>query len=224
MALRGLFFDFDGLILDTETVEVEAWKQIFAEYDYEFPDWIWKKMIGVSEEGTNKIPGLWLADKLGLANEEADKFEKQIRERRRTVSSMLLDDQPLQPGVLELLDRAEEEGWSKTVVSSSPRWWVTGHLDRLELLHRFGKIICGHEGLPSKPAPDLYLHALGLNGHQPTEVLALEDSPRGVEAAQAAGIYCVAIPNPLTAQLGLDHADEVWTSLLEFRLPSHLDN
>lgn len=81
MALRGLFFDFDGLILDTETVEVEAWKQIFAEYDYEFPDWIWKKMIGVSEEGTNKIPGLWLADKLGLPT------KKRISLRSRSASA-----------------------------------------------------------------------------------------------------------------------------------------
>src|SRR6202035_584891 len=93
------------------------------------------------------------------------------------------------------------------VASSSPRSWVVQHLMRLGLLDKFDAMKFGDEVVHRKPDPELYLAALDLLGARPEQAIALEDSPNGVRAAQNAGIYCVAIPNPITAQLPLGHAD-----------------
>ena len=74
----------------------------------------------------------------------------------------------------------------------------------------------------AKPAPDLYLAALDALETQPGDAVALEDSPHGVTAAKSAGIYCVAVPNALTAQLPLDHADLILTSLESLSLEALL--
>ncbi|MGH3000762.1 MAG: HAD family hydrolase, partial [Gaiellaceae bacterium] len=65
----------------------------------------------------------------------------------------------------------------------------------------------------SKPRPDLYLEACDLIGVPAAEAIAFEDSPNGVRAAQAAGIFCVAVPNDVTRGLGLQEADLVLDSL-----------
>jgi putative hydrolase of the HAD superfamily len=67
----------------------------------------------------------------------------------------------------------------------------------------------------SKPDPELYRLALSELGVSAAEALAVEDSPNGVAAAKAAGLFCVAVPNPLTADLALDGADVVLTSLAD---------
>lgn len=198
-AIKALFFDFDGLILDTESAEVESWRQIFAGYGEHFPDWIWQKMIGISDPEINKIPGHYLAERLGVT--QIEEFDTEVRQKRRALTLEIIETYPVMPGVTELLSHAVLNGWHKAVVSSSPRWWVEGHLEKRGLKDHFHHITCGHEGHPSKPAPDLYLATLEKLSLLPNEVIVFEDSPRGVEAALAAGLQVYVVPNPLTAQL-----------------------
>ena len=75
----------------------------------------------------------------------------------------------------------------------------------------------------AKPRPDLYLEALDRLRLEPHEGIAFEDSPNGVTAAKAAGLLCVAVPNPMTATLALDDADLVVESLADFPLPKLLE-
>ena len=95
----------------------------------------------------------------------------------------------------------------RAVASSSSRAWVTSHLSRLGLLESFDYLRCGDEVKRKKPDPELYLDVLKHFEITGDEAIVLEDSPNGVRAAQAAGIFCVAIPNVVTGQLPLDHAD-----------------
>jgi beta-phosphoglucomutase-like phosphatase (HAD superfamily) len=76
-------------------------------------------------------------------------------------------------------------------------------------------VAANHDVARAKPRPDLYLEACELVGVRPDEAVAFEDSPNGVRAAQAAGIFCVAIPNDVTRDFGLEEADLVLDSLAD---------
>ena len=95
---------------------------------------------------------------------------------------------------------------------------MDGHLARLGLLGYFDCIRCADDVKHTKPDPELYQAVLDAFGLQGSQAIALEDSPNGVTAAQRAGIFCVAVPNPVTSQLSLEHADLRLTSLEEISL------
>ena len=99
------------------------------------------------------------------------------------------------------------------------------HLTRLGLLHLFDTLVCGDD-VPvgrTKPHPDIYLKALDKLGLMPSQAIAFEDSPPGVAAAHAAGIFVVAVPNPTTASLKFEEAQLVINSLSGLPLTDLLD-
>jgi len=212
MPLRAVLFDFDGLILDTETPEKQAWHEIFARYGLEFPDLLWMTMIGQSAPDIQALPFEHLDRVIGTPVDRAA-LAAECREMRLEI----IDQKPPMPGAIEAIEACERHGLRKAVVSSSGRAWVTRHLARLGLLDRFEFLVCGYEGLPSKPAPDLYLAAIERLGLPASDCLALEDSPNGIRAAKAASLTVVAVPNELTIQLDLSQADLRLASLREWR-------
>jgi HAD superfamily hydrolase (TIGR01509 family) len=115
--------------------------------------------------------------------------------------------------VHDYIAEATHLGIQLAVASSSSRAWVSGHLTRLALSQHFLCIKCRDDVLQAKPDPALYQAALAALGVQPEEAIALEDSPNGILAAKRAGLFCVAVPNLLTRQLPLDHADLQISSL-----------
>ena len=205
--LRGVLFDFDGLILDTEVPEVQTYQEIYADHGHEFPDHVWMTMIGISSAENGELPWTVLEGLAGPLDREA------LRARSRARRLELIGHQPIQPGVVRALDACDRLGVRKAIVSSSNRSWVEGHLERLGILDRFEFCVCGHEGLPSKPAPDLYKKAVSDMQISVASALAVEDSPNGVAAATGAGIFTIAVPNPLTARLDLSRANLQVSSL-----------
>ena len=109
---------------------------------------------------------------------------------------------------------AEALGVPVGVASSSSHEWVDGLLGRLGIRHRFAAVVCRGDGVPAKPEPTSYRLACGRLGADPAHSVAVEDSPHGVAAAAAAGLYTVAVPHPLTRDLDLRRADVVVDSLL----------
>jgi HAD superfamily hydrolase (TIGR01509 family) len=210
--IRAVVFDFDGLILDTEGPVYTAWAEAFDAYGcapLTLDDWAAE--IGTSGE----------VDTIGLIQARAtlplDLDE--MHERRRARRDALLAQEAARPGVHAWLDAADALGLAVAIASSSPPEWVHTHLDRLELRTRFAHLSCFEVGLNAKPAPDLYLAACRALGVAPNEAIAVEDSPNGVTAAKRAGLFCVAVPNPITAQLDTSHADLELQSLEEVSLP-----
>ena len=122
------------------------------------------------------------------------------------------------PGVLEYLEEARKLRIALAVASSSHQDWVMGHLSRLGLAELFHSIRTADDVERVKPHPDLYDLTLTFMGVSPNRALAFEDSPNGITAAQAAGIYCVAVPNPVTAQLDIAHADQRIESMADISL------
>ena len=209
--IQGLIFDFDGLILDTETPIFQAWQEIFARYGCELAFKTWADCIGRAHDAFDPCDHLQAC--LGHPiDRESVRFEEQTRE------TQLIESQPILPGVLELITAAKKLGLKLGVASSSKRKWVIGHLARLGLAEQFDEIRCAGEVDHAKPAPDLYVSLLEAFALRPRQVIAFEDSPNGVLAARRAGIFCVAVPNALTRKLPLDHADLTLTSPSEVSL------
>ena len=118
----------------------------------------------------------------------------------------------------DFTQRAVDAGLVLAVASSSSVRWVSDHLQRLGLLDRFSTLSTCEDGVPAKPEPEVYRRALAAMGVDATEAAAFEDSPNGIAAAKAAGLFCVAVPNPMTTDLDLSGADVVVESFLKLEL------
>jgi HAD superfamily hydrolase (TIGR01509 family) len=149
-----------------------------------------------------------------------------LRARFRSESDALILQQPIMPGVVDYLNEARRLGLRLAVASSSPHNWVDTHLARLGLADRFDFTICGDDVPPgrTKPHPDLFLKALDALNIKAGEAIVFEDSPNGVTAARAAGIFVVRVPNPITLLLKTDGANLTLDSLSQIPLPKLLND
>ncbi len=209
-APRGLIFDFDGLILDTESPEFASWRDIFTEHGCALSLEAWAVCIGTADVFD---PCEHLEGQLGRPVDR----DTLRAERRRRSDALIAAQAPL-PGVVEWIGEAREMGMKLGVASSSSRDWVEGHLARLGLAPHFDCIRCADHVERVKPDPALYRVVLDGLGLRAEEAIALEDSPNGVLAARRAGIFCVAVPNPATRDLAFDDADLRLGSLAELSL------
>jgi len=213
--IRGLIFDFDGLILDTETPAFQSWQEIYQEHGCSFSLDAWAVALGTADRGFD--PCAALEAQLGRSLDHTA-----LRARRQARKFVLMEALAVLPGVAEYVEAAQRLGLRLGVASSSPRAWVEEHLARFGLLDSFNCVSCVEDVPRAKPDPALYRRTLAALGLRPDEAVAFEDSPNGATAARAAGIFCVAVPNALTCWLPLEHADLRLTSLAEIPLDTLL--
>jgi HAD superfamily hydrolase (TIGR01509 family) len=104
-----------------------------------------------------------------------------------------------------MIEQAKKAGVQVAIGSSSPHSWVDTHAKRLNIFHYFDVITCRDDVAPgrTKPNPDIYLKSLERLQVQKNEAVVFEDSINGVEASRRAGIFVVAVPNQLTAEMGV---------------------
>jgi HAD superfamily hydrolase (TIGR01509 family) len=207
--IRAFLFDFDGLLLDTETASRAGWQWLYREHGHELPLDKWALMVG-TVQGWD--PWGHLEELVGVPLDRAS-----LNDRRYAHELSLLEAEELRPGILDYLDAAERHGLKRAIVSSASRPWIDLHLARLERALGWDAIVTAdHDPDRAKPRPTLYLEALDALGVGAEEAIAFEDSPNGAKAAKAAGVYVVGIPNEVTRDLGLaDAADTVVESLAE---------
>jgi len=213
--IRALVFDFDGVILDTETPFRSSWQEIYAAHGLSVPPDEWAGWLGSSADPPQAYD--LLERHLGAAvDREGIRTERMQRELE------LLEREPPLPGVERILDDASAHGLRLAIASSSERAWVHGHLTRLGLIDRFAVLVCADDVTATKPSPELYVSALRALGVAPREAIAFEDSTHGVRAATAAGIFCVAIPNEVTRHASMEGADLVVGSLADRTLLDYI--
>jgi len=126
--------------------------------------------------------------------------------------------QPILPGVERYIADAKRLGLQVGLASSSGSEWVKGHLKRVGLIEHFEYIRCAEDVTRTKPDPELYQAVLKVMNVEPHEAIAFEDSANGALAAKRAGMYCVAVPNPMTCGLNFDHVDYRLESMAEMDL------
>ena len=209
--VHALIFDFDGLILDTEAPEFQAWQETYEEHNRRLDFDVWSQHIGKASDAFDPH-----ADLERMLGRPLDRLA--IGERRRHRNRELLLRQKVLPGVVEYLSAARELDLMVAIASSSPKAWILPLLDRLGLLSAFREIVTKDDVKEGKPSPEVYELCIKKLGVLNSEAIAFEDSPNGVSSAKAAGLLCVAVPNMITAELGFEHADLVLPSLLDLSL------
>lgn len=186
--IRGVLFDMDGLVLDSERLYTRFWMEA-----------LWKKGYAVTLEQALQLRSL---------NREAGqaKLEElfgpgisfsEVRALRIRLMDAYIEKHGIapKPGIFELLEHLKKKGILCAITSSSPMENIHRHLSANRLLHSFDRLCSGYEVPNGKPAPDIYLYGAECLGLKAEECLALEDSPAGIESAYRAGCLPVMVPD-----------------------------
>ena len=211
-----LIFDFDGVIIDTETPDFNTWEEVFRSYGVELERAWWTGFIGGSSRRADICGRLE-----ELTGQQVDR-DSLMRERRRRYIEVI-ESNPVLPGVVEYIHEAKRLGLRLAVASSSNHAWVDGHLESRGLRHHFDSVKCSDDVTRVKPDPELYLLTAATLETIPGNTLVLEDSANGVSAAKDAGAFCVAVPNPMTRDLPLGRADLRLNALSDVTLTALLE-
>jgi putative hydrolase of the HAD superfamily len=190
--IKALVFDFDGLIVDTESLWFDVYKDVLVEYDCELKledfalsigtkdDVLYERLTKIARKPINRI-----------------EIDRKTHERYQQQMSQL----HLREGVNEYLKAAKELGLKIGLASSSSRYWVQGFLEKFNIKEYFEVVKTSDNVKKVKPDPELYLQAIQELGVKPYEALAFEDSKNGLIAATKAGLHCVIVPNSVTSFL-----------------------
>jgi HAD superfamily hydrolase (TIGR01509 family) len=202
VSIRALIWDFDGVIIDSEGADCQAWREQFAlagapvtvaAYARFWAEWSWHRKVRMVHQ---------------LAALSPDPVNHTAVEARRLARYReLCADLPARPGVARWLRQARELGITCAVATNDDTGRTRAHLARLGLDTLISAVVTAGDGIARKPAPDLYLAALDALGIPASRAAAIEDSPHGIAAAQAAGLATIAMPHPVSAALDLTGAD-----------------
>lgn len=212
--LEAIIFDFDGLLMDTESTSLASWR-------YEWSQWglVLEESSFFVDHGGDITEQRYaeLAAAVGPGYDQRLSNTRRIAHRDRLHAEL-----DLAAGLADWISDGPSMGLRIAVASSSPRSWVTQHLQRAAVLDRFEVLACGDEVGAHKPAPDVYLLALRRLGLSGAQAVAVEDTPHGVSAARAAGLRCIAIPNPFSDRDRFGGADLLLGSAREATLTAAL--
>lgn len=181
--IQLVIFDMDGLMIDTESICVKAWNEVFKRYNIKVERSFYFEIIGSSakvlEEKMNQSKIL----------KQDLRFEDILNAQRREVIEIVeREGVKKKEGIDELLEYLESKGIKKAVASSSFRIKVNKFLSMTNLIDKFDYIITGDEVKDSKPAPDLYLNVVEKFEITNKNIVILEDSKNGLLAAKKAGL------------------------------------
>jgi HAD superfamily hydrolase (TIGR01509 family) len=206
MAVRAVIFDMDGVIVDSEPYSIQALLDILRQYGVE-----------PTEDDLRRSYGRRVRDdfidyffRYGVtADVDSAIAHKHARYYHLAAGHL----QPF-PGVMPLLGRLRARGYRVALASSGDRVKVAFGMQALELNGTFEAIVSGDDVPHSKPDPAIYLTAAQRLGVSPTECIAIEDAPAGVEAVKRAGMRCIAVTNSVTREQ-LHRADLIVDSLAD---------
>ena len=186
--IKAVIFDMDGLIFDTEKLLVKYWCQAAQEFGFDMRR---EHALGIRSLARKfAIPHLQ-----GIFGEEFDYVK--IRTRRMELMSAHLAENGLETkaGIHELLDYLKAHNIPAAIATATDYERTKDYLTRAGLFERFDKIVCATMVESGKPKPDIYIYAAQQLGFEPSECLALEDSPNGVRSASSAGCITVMVPD-----------------------------
>lgn len=207
--IRGVLFDMDGVVLDTERLYARFWQAAAVDLGYPMT---FEQALGMRS----------LSRTAGQAKLESYFGScisiEEVRARRIELMDAYIDSNGVEPksGINELLDELDRRGIPRAITTSSPMERVKRYLEPLGLLSRFDKICTGYDVAKGKPEPDIYLYGAESLGLRPEECLAIEDSPAGILSASRAGCRVVMVPD-------MDQPDDDTQKLLYAKADSLTD-
>ena len=196
----AVIFDMDGLMLDSERAIIGCLAEAAHELGHDLPEVLWLSMVGHSEAVCRHL----LDEAVGEARRDL------ILQRSRALyDAIVAAGMPHRPGIIGILEFLRARGIPRAVATSTRRPLALRKLEASQLLPYFDAVCTSSDVEHPKPAPDVYLLAARTLGIDPVQCLVLEDSPTGVRAALAAGMYPIQIPDllePDDAVRALGHA------------------
>jgi len=204
-------FDCDGLLLRTEDCWTLAEEELFTRYGRIFDADEKRALIGGSSTAGSRV--------LERLLEQPDRADELARELLELVEPRLLQNAVAFPGAAELV-RETKARHPVAVASNTPARLLRGALACAGMASLFEVVVAADDVAEPKPSPDVYLRACELLGAEPSRSIALEDSPTGVAAARAAGMFVIGIPS--FPGVVLDEADLVGASLTDPRVRAAL--
>lgn len=199
--LGAVIFDFDGVILDSETPEYESHKQVFEMFGVPLSLDDYLRHVGLYHVNHETQWFMRLR-----AQSPAPPDRATFDAERKRIFDALVPREPMR-GILDLLDALTGAAVPMAIASTSTSRWVVPAAERLGVRARFATVVTGDDVERRKPAPDVYLEAARRLGVDPARSIAVEDSAPGITSARAAGMKTVAIPHWLTERHDLSAAD-----------------
>ncbi|WP_458685838.1 HAD family hydrolase [Nocardia tengchongensis] len=186
--LDAVLWDMDGTLLDSEKLWDMALRELAGQYGRELTDAVRHALIGASGPNAFRI----LFEGLGIEHTPAA-VEQSAEWMEARVTELFQGPVPWRPGAREALDLVRAAGVPMALVTNTKRSLAEYGLDTIGREY-FGATVCADEVPHGKPAPDVYLRAAELLGVAPEHAVAIEDSPTGSIAAQAAGCALLVVP------------------------------
>lgn len=186
--VKGVLFDMDGIVLDTEKLYTRFWCEAAQSLGYPMTHEMGLGMRSLSKEVGERQLKAYLGD---------DVDYQEVRNKRIEMMNAFIVEHgvEIKPGIHELLEFLKEKGMKTAIATSSPLDRTKKYLSQVGLVEDFDELVSGHMVPKGKPAPDIYLYAASKLGLKSEECLVLEDSPTGIKAALTAGCIPVMIPD-----------------------------
>ena len=186
--VKGVLFDMDGVILDTEKLYTRFWCEAAQALGFPMTHEMALGMRSLSREVGERQLKAYLGEEVDY---------QQVRNMRIEMMTTFINENgvELKPGIHELLAFLKENGIKTSIATSSPLDRTKEYLSQVGLVDAFDELVSGNMVEHGKPAPDIYLYAAAKLGLKPEECLVLEDSPTGLLAAYRAGCIPVMIPD-----------------------------
>ena len=197
--IKGVIFDMDGVIVDSEPMHIEAEKQILLKYGVEISADELRAYTGTTAE----FEFTDLIRKYGLKTT----VDRLFREKEAVLFELLERRTEPTKGVIKLVKSLKQHGLKLAIASSGHRKLVHYFLRKLKIVSLFDSIVCAEDITRSKPDPEIFLKAARNLGLAPAQCIVIEDSKLGVEAAKRAGIKCLAFRSPSSGNQDLSKAD-----------------
>lgn len=196
--VKGIIFDMDGLLFDTESIYCDANLVVAEKYDLPFTEETYARFIGISDEE------VWAELHKMFADHGTETVQKFIDESWGMAHDRFkTGNVDLKPGVHELLAYLEEKEIPRVLASSNVRPVIEILLEHAGIRDKFSDIISAEDVKFAKPDPEIFVIAADRLGIAAADGLVLEDSKNGILAAEGAGVPVVMVPDivPPTAEI-----------------------
>jgi cytidine deaminase len=209
--LKGVLFDMDGVLIDSESLTTEAAIRFFATKGFKVTHNDFLPFYGTGEKGYF----MGVAEKYGIPfNLESDKVKIY-----NLFKEMASGKDLAIPGVSDFIKFCKSKGLALAVATSAGSYKMNINLELLQMQSGvFGALVSGEDITYNKPHPEIFLKAAEKLGLQPNECLVIEDAPNGVKAAKAAGCKCLALRTTFSSE-DLKDADEIVKDLTLSNVP-----
>jgi len=183
--IKCVIFDMDGVVVNTEPIGYKANGKLFKSLNIVVPDEVYATFIGSSDKNNmQKIKDLYnLEHTREQLLDEKYKYYYEVFDKA--------DDLELMAGVKELIVDLHSNGMKLILASSAAKRKIEKVFTRFNLHPYFDEVISGEDFEFSKPHPAIFLEAVAKSGYSKNECVIIEDSANGIQAAKAAGVYCI---------------------------------